>query len=459
MKPSWSIFDCRQLISFRLPLTGLDQAGADKAVNHLRSMLEHAGVLAARDEPLARFERWLSVKLEVVTEPAVRGPIEQFATWHHLRRLRQTTVPGQGSAAAVRYAKQEITEAIKFLTWLHSTHHRTLATCLQLDVDEWLVSGPTMRSKIRNLLAWAKKARLNRSVHITHRQAPPSRSLTQQQRLAWLRELLTGDSETLPYRVAGTLLLLFAQPLSRIAALPTSAIATTDNDVQISLGREPIPRPAAVRRYAHQPHWQPAQSQGRRWDRNQPVAFSRCPGRPARGPTSDQGKARTAGHRSARRPKHHLAKPCRRGTATGSRRTTRLQLRHNPASRRDRSPALGPVCHQTLTNDLLNFTSTGLAPLELLRTDSGWKGWTPLVAQGRNHQGLEEFAVRIPFGSDQFAYPHLVRILTRSGLTGTVRWDWPSATDIPERESGRSPCEGRGKISQGPPPHPRLPTI
>jgi hypothetical protein len=222
---------------------GLDEAGTDKAINHLRSLLEHTGVLAARDEPLARFERWLSVKLAVVTEPTVRGPVEQFATWHHLRRLRQASVPGHDTAPAVRYAKQEITEAIKFLTWLHSTHHRTLATCLQPDVDEWLVSGPTTRSKIRNLLAWAKTARLNRSVHITHQQAPPSRSLTQEQRLAWLRELLTGDSETLAYRVAGTLLLLFAQPLTRIAALPTSAIAITEHDVRISLGREPIPVP------------------------------------------------------------------------------------------------------------------------------------------------------------------------------------------------------------------------
>lgn len=68
-----------------------------------------------------------------------------------------------------------------------SAHHRNLATCLQLDVDEWLVSGSTTRSKIRNLLAWVKKARLNRSVHVTHRQAPPSRSLTQQQRLVHLR--------------------------------------------------------------------------------------------------------------------------------------------------------------------------------------------------------------------------------------------------------------------------------
>ena len=235
----------RGLASGTIPLThaGLDEAGPDKAVNHLRSMLEHAGVLAARDEPLARFERWLSVKLAVVAEPAVRGPVEQFATWHHLRRLRQASVPGKALRPPCDTPNKSSPRAIKFLTWLRSTIDRTLATCLQQDVDEWLASGPTTRSKIRNLLAWAKKARLNRSVHIIHQQAPPSRSLTQEQHLAWLRELLTGDSETLAYRVAGDLLLLFAQPLTRIAALPTSAIAITDNDVHIWLGKEPIPVP------------------------------------------------------------------------------------------------------------------------------------------------------------------------------------------------------------------------
>jgi hypothetical protein len=233
------------LASGAIPLThqGLDEAGTDKAINHLRSLLEHAGILAARDEPLAWFERWLTTKLEAVTEPAVRAPVERFATWHHLRRLRKASVPGQSTAAAARYAKQEITEAIKFLTWLHSAHSRTLATCLQQDVDEWLASGPTTRSKVRNLLAWAKKAQLNKSVKITHQQAPPSRALTQDQRLAWLRELLEGDSESLSYRVAGILLLLFAQPVTKVAALRTSAITFAENDLAISLGKEPIPVP------------------------------------------------------------------------------------------------------------------------------------------------------------------------------------------------------------------------
>ena len=45
-----------------------------------------------------------------------------------------------------RSAKQEITETIKFLTWLNDTHHRTAATCnQQKDVNEYLASGPTTR--------------------------------------------------------------------------------------------------------------------------------------------------------------------------------------------------------------------------------------------------------------------------------------------------------------------------
>jgi hypothetical protein len=105
------------LASGDIPLThrGLDGAGNDDETAHLRSLLEHNGILAARDEPVARFERWLTQKLDAITEPAVRTPVERFATWHHLRRLRKASTPGQGSDAATRYAKQDITEAIRLV--------------------------------------------------------------------------------------------------------------------------------------------------------------------------------------------------------------------------------------------------------------------------------------------------------------------------------------------------------
>lgn len=45
----------------------------------------------------------------------------------------------------------------------------------------------------------------------------------------------------MPYRVAGTMLLLYAQPLTRIAVLKTTAIVLSPREMRISLGAEPVP--------------------------------------------------------------------------------------------------------------------------------------------------------------------------------------------------------------------------
>ena len=140
-------------------------------------------------------------------------------------------------------AKQEITETVKFLTWLHQTHHRTAATCTQQDADEWLAGGPTTRTMIRNFFQLAKKSRLNTGVTVAHRTPRSSPSLSQEQRLAWIRELLTGTSESLPYRVAGMLLLLYAQPLVKVVTLTTEAIAESPHGMRIQLGRHPVDVP------------------------------------------------------------------------------------------------------------------------------------------------------------------------------------------------------------------------
>lgn len=136
---------------------------------------------------------------------------------------------------------------MKFLLWLHETYQRTAATCTQQDVDEWLATGPTTRSAIRTFFVLAKKSRLNTTVNIQHRSAKTSPSLSQDQRLAWIHELLTGTSESLPYRVVGMLLLLYAQPLVKVVTLPTSVIDDGDSGMSITLGQHPtdVPEPFA----------------------------------------------------------------------------------------------------------------------------------------------------------------------------------------------------------------------
>jgi hypothetical protein len=228
-----------------IPLShdGLDAAGRNSQVSHLRSLLEHNGLLPPRDEHLGRFELWLARTLDDIPDPAVRAPVEQFATWHHLRRLRLASTPGQASDGPKRAAQQQITETVKFLTWLLDHHQRTAASCHQQDVDEWLATGPTTRHKIRAFVAWAKKSKINTAVRLETKQAQTTGLLTQDQRLAWIKKMLTGDTESLPHRVAGTLVLLYAQPMVKIAALKTTAIDITPHETLISLGAEPIPVP------------------------------------------------------------------------------------------------------------------------------------------------------------------------------------------------------------------------
>lgn len=230
---------------------GLDSVPSRQS-EHLRALLQHHALLPQRDPYLPRFEKWIAAKLDGLPEE-VRQPIQHFATWHHLRRIREKAAAGTATRGPVHSAKQEITETVKFLVWLHDTHQRTATTCTQQDVDEWLATGPTTRSAIRTFFVVARRARINTVVTVQHRSAKSSPSLGQDQRLAWIHELLTGTSESLPYRVAGTLLLLYAQPLVRVVTLRTGSIDDGTAGMSITLGHHPtdVPEPFASLMRAH----------------------------------------------------------------------------------------------------------------------------------------------------------------------------------------------------------------
>ncbi|WP_404496707.1 recombinase XerD [Arthrobacter sp. GAS37] len=234
--------------SGQTPLThdGLDghRETAGRAADHLRALLVHHGLLPHQDPYLNRFEAWIDNKLRPLAAEVAK-PVEHFAKWHHLRRIRAMATPDKSVQSPVHAAKQEITETIKFLDWVWQTHHRTAGTCTQQDVDTWLTSGPTTRKAIRTFFIFAKKAGTNMGIEIGHYAAKGRPAIPQEQHLAWLKELLTGTSESLPYRVAGTLLRLYAQPLVRVAELRTDAISINDitGTITISLGTHPVPVP------------------------------------------------------------------------------------------------------------------------------------------------------------------------------------------------------------------------
>jgi hypothetical protein len=59
---------------------------------------------------------------------------------------------------ATRCAKQEITEAGKFLRWLLDEHNTTIGDLQQVHPDTYLSEGTTTRSTIRNFIQWRTRA-------------------------------------------------------------------------------------------------------------------------------------------------------------------------------------------------------------------------------------------------------------------------------------------------------------
>lgn len=237
----------------------------------MRSLLTHHKLLPERDHYLALFERWLTNKLADVDDADIRPPVESFARWHHLRRIRSLPAEGKPTRGPVHSAKQEITETIKFLTWLKLTHGRTVASCVQADVDAWLADGPTTRHAIRTFFVWAVKNRTCTKITIGFRQAKTVPLLTQGQRLAMLKACLTDNIDTLHYRVAATLLLLYAQPVVKIAAMKSTDVILTPDGLRLSLGEgdpAPVPEPFAsllVEHLASRPNMRTGSSSGSEW--------------------------------------------------------------------------------------------------------------------------------------------------------------------------------------------------
>ncbi|MFE3932395.1 hypothetical protein ACFXPJ_00940 [Streptomyces goshikiensis] len=218
----------------------LDRLPRQRAVQHIRSTLVAAGALNSRDEHLAALERWLAKALAAVTEPDERKIGRGFATWHHLRRLRKNPT---NTYEQIQNARCEVRAAIQLLTWLRE-NGRTLATCTQFDIDRWVTEGPWLRHLARTFLLWAVEHRHARDVEVPL----PAREdemigIEQTRRWELARRLFHDETIDLADRVAGLLVLLFAQHLSRIAALTIDHVTQPSGTVHLALGIKPLEMP------------------------------------------------------------------------------------------------------------------------------------------------------------------------------------------------------------------------
>lgn len=219
----------------------LDEHPRRQAADYLRQVLVAGGVLVARDEELARTQRWLSALLDGIATGEDRRLVQAFATWRVMRRLRRSAEAHQRPRTYTAHARVRVKAAAEFLAWL-AAHDTTLAQARQADIDAWLLTGPGAWTA-RDFLDWAAERGHCRAFHIPTPERRAGPATDPEQRWAVLDRLLHDQELDLTDRVAGCLLLLFGQQQSRIAAMTTDQVTAHDDEVFVRFGSHELPVP------------------------------------------------------------------------------------------------------------------------------------------------------------------------------------------------------------------------
>jgi hypothetical protein len=213
----------------------LDTHPHSRAVSFLRQTLVANQVLPARDDALVALETWVADRLKQVADPARRRLLRSYATWRVLRRARTRAARTPRTRTATRHAKVCLLAAIALLAWLDE-RGVALGQVNQGDIDTWSAeSGPAVH-EAKDFLDWAATRKLAGPVDLAGRHRQQGGSLDAEQRWAIVDRLLHDDNLRLTDRVAGCLVLLYAQQLTRIVALTVAQVAVADDSVYLQLG-------------------------------------------------------------------------------------------------------------------------------------------------------------------------------------------------------------------------------
>lgn len=231
-----------------IPLSheALDSHPKGTAANLVRHILVANGVLAQRDNRLRELETWITHKLEEVSSPHHRRLLRPYATWWVLRRNRERGALLNRPDTPTAHAKSCFLAAAAFLAFL-DTHGLGLNECAQADIDRWFANGESRAHCIRDFLDWATKQKLIPALSVPGSPQWHGETMDENTRWAIVHQLLCDDTYEIGDRVAGCLVLLYGQQVSRIATLTWDKVIITDQQVLLQIGTAQIsvPEPLA----------------------------------------------------------------------------------------------------------------------------------------------------------------------------------------------------------------------
>jgi hypothetical protein len=206
------------------------------------------GLLPVVDKQICLFERWLAQHLADITDADHAQIVRRFATWHVLPRLRSRAERKPITPSGRGFGGDQVKHATAFLGWL-ADRGLGLADCRQTEIDVWHAEHRKHdRIAVRAFLLWCAENKLTRRFTLPSAQTGQAAPLTHARRIELLGQILTNGDAPPRSRTAAGLLLLYAQPVSRIVRLTLDDLIQ-DNDQVFHPTRGPaLARSATFRR-------------------------------------------------------------------------------------------------------------------------------------------------------------------------------------------------------------------
>lgn len=221
----------------------LDEHDTGQATAYLRSWLVAHTILDARDERLTRFDRWARSTVQSSGEHPDRAHLAAYARWKLGPELARKLRTGRARPSSHRYVYAKLRTAVRLTARLHA-QDLALEQLRQPLVDDWVGGAASRALPTRDFLDWAHHAGLVPALQV--RRPPPQASSTaidHATRLRQARTLLDDNTLELPARVAGCLVLLYGQRVTRIVTLRSHDLDLRGPQVLLKLGQDPIEVP------------------------------------------------------------------------------------------------------------------------------------------------------------------------------------------------------------------------
>jgi hypothetical protein len=236
------------LAAGRIVLThqGLDELPATQPLGHLRQTLVAVGALPERDEVMVALQTFVADLLAVQHDAQQRNLLHRYLLWHLLRRIRTRNHGQPATQQQALMVRRLARGALAFLDWLHA-RGLTLATITQADLDHWAADpSATYRAEAGRLIRWARTEKITNLHVAAARWNGPAQILDHQHRWDIARRLLHDQDLKPEDRLAGLLVLLYAQSVTAISQMKVTQIEADAHDVRLQLGRVPIHLPEPV---------------------------------------------------------------------------------------------------------------------------------------------------------------------------------------------------------------------